>query len=258
MSRLFYLLLVAHLLGDFIFQNNKQVQNKQLPYPQRRKAIIEHVLQMTLIAVALYFLDCIFLLGTFSFGSLLMIFAVGVLHGVIDNFKPWLREKIPGKFKDILAFSLDQLLHFLSILILLGLYFGASRDSWLVILKPEGVALFYAGAVLLLFSTVFAAYFIRVFLMTFSIQAEAQAESENQLKGRESFGFMIGLVERTLIFLFVVMNAYAGVATVVAVKSLARFKEIENDRDFAEYYLIGNLLSLFFGLTGGLLFIFLD
>ena len=56
-------------------------------------------------------------------------------------------------------------------------------------------------------------------------------------------GRLIGLLERLLIFFFVMQNQFATLGFVVAAKGIARFKELEN-RDFAEYFLIGTMLSI--------------
>ncbi len=64
-------------------------------------------------------------------------------------------------------------------------------------------------------------------------------------------GRTIGILERLLILTLVVMDQWAGIAFVIAAKSLARFKEFD-DRDFAEYYLIGTLTSALFAIAVGL------
>lgn len=68
-----------------------------------------------------------------------------------------------------------------------------------------------------------------------------------------SFGRIIGVVERFLIILLVSTNNYATIAIIIALKTLTRFKLIEQDKDFGEYYLMGNLLSLLFSIVIGTL-----
>jgi hypothetical protein len=55
-------------------------------------------------------------------------------------------------------------------------------------------------------------------------------------------GRVIGLLERMLIFFFVLHGQYGAVGFTLAAKGFTRFKELEN-RGFAEYVLIGTLLS---------------
>ncbi len=56
-------------------------------------------------------------------------------------------------------------------------------------------------------------------------------------------GAAIGVLERLLIVTFVLTGSTAAIGFVVAAKTLARFKQLD-DRDFAEYYLLGTLASV--------------
>lgn len=60
--------------------------------------------------------------------------------------------------------------------------------------------------------------------------------------GEYARGRVIGLLERTLIYFFVLNGHYGAVGFTLAAKAFTRFKELEN-RSFAEYVLIGTLLS---------------
>jgi hypothetical protein len=55
-----------------------------------------------------------------------------------------------------------------------------------------------------------------------------------------------------LVILLTVVGAYPSIAFIVAAKSIARFKQLE-DRNWAEYFLLGTLSSIFLGLMLGLL-----
>jgi hypothetical protein len=56
-------------------------------------------------------------------------------------------------------------------------------------------------------------------------------------------GATIGAFERLLIVAFILVNATAAVGFVIAAKTIARFKQLD-DRGFAEYYLLGTLASV--------------
>ena len=56
-------------------------------------------------------------------------------------------------------------------------------------------------------------------------------------------GATIGAFERLLIVAFIMVNATAAVGFVIAAKTIARFKQLD-DRGFAEYYLLGTLASV--------------
>ena len=63
-------------------------------------------------------------------------------------------------------------------------------------------------------------------------------------------GRAIGVLERALTLTFVLLGQYGAAGLVVAAKSLARFKALE-DREFAEYFLVGTLASLLLAVAGG-------
>jgi len=74
-------------------------------------------------------------------------------------------------------------------------------------------------------------------------------------RGFENGGRIIGMLERFLIFLFVLSNQLAGVGFLVAAKSVFRFGELSSheNRMEAEYIIIGTLLSFSWGLLISLL-----
>ena len=55
-------------------------------------------------------------------------------------------------------------------------------------------------------------------------------------------GRIIGFLERILIYFFVLNSHWSAIGFIVAAKGITRFKELEQ-RSFAEYFLIGTLLS---------------
>jgi hypothetical protein len=56
-------------------------------------------------------------------------------------------------------------------------------------------------------------------------------------------GSFIGTVERIIILIFLATKQYSAIGLVLTAKSIARYDKISKDRDFAEYYLLGTLLS---------------
>ncbi len=67
-----------------------------------------------------------------------------------------------------------------------------------------------------------------------------------------SRGKIIGYLERLLVIVLIVHNAFSGIAFIVAAKAIARFKQMD-DRDFAEYFLLGTLCSILLGIIFGLI-----
>ncbi|MFQ6123168.1 MAG: hypothetical protein ACE5R6_00985 [Candidatus Heimdallarchaeota archaeon] len=79
-------------------------------------------------------------------------------------------------------------------------------------------------------------------LKNFAISQIPQLE-----EGLPRAGRMIGMLERSIILTFSFFGDFASISFIFLAKSMARFRQLEN-RQFAEYYLIGTLLSFFFAL----------
>lgn len=65
-------------------------------------------------------------------------------------------------------------------------------------------------------------------------------------------GEAIGILERLVVAVLVLSRAEAAIGLVVAAKTLARFKQLD-DREFAEYYLLGTLASVAVAIFSALL-----
>ena len=74
-------------------------------------------------------------------------------------------------------------------------------------------------------------------------RAGAAVEGRRDYASPARIGATIGVLERLLIVTLVLTNATAAIGLVVGAKTLARFKQLD-DRDFAEYYLLGTLASV--------------
>jgi hypothetical protein len=68
--------------------------------------------------------------------------------------------------------------------------------------------------------------------------------------GEYNRGRVIGLLERILIYAFVLGGQFGAIGFTLAAKGFTRFKELEN-RGFAEYVLIGTLLSSSIAMAAG-------
>jgi len=76
-------------------------------------------------------------------------------------------------------------------------------------------------------------------------------EEKIQLSSVPQAGKYIGIFERLLILTLVLIDQYGVIGFVLAAKSVARFEGLKDQR-FAEYYLIGTLVSTSIALVGGL------
>lgn len=71
---------------------------------------------------------------------------------------------------------------------------------------------------------------------------EKRENDENKL------GRVVGTLERLLIFAAVCSSQWALVPGVIALKTIARFKQLE-EKEFAEYFLIGSMFSILYCLV---------
>jgi hypothetical protein len=115
------------------------------------------------------------------------------------------------------------------------------------------VQLFLLG---LLLSANEANLIIRTVFDWLDLKPRAQAEGKGVLEGKSTVdvgefnrGRAIGLLERVLLYGFILQGQYGAIGFVMAAKAFTRFKALD-DRSFAEYVLIGTLLS------GGLALLF--
>jgi hypothetical protein len=71
-------------------------------------------------------------------------------------------------------------------------------------------------------------------------------------RDRIRMGAAIGVLERVLVVVLTLSGGPVAIGFVVAAKTLARFKKLEEDRDFAERYLLGTLASVTIALISAL------
>jgi len=67
--------------------------------------------------------------------------------------------------------------------------------------------------------------------------------NEAEKKKDNNAGRFIGTVERIIILIFISIGQYSAIGLVLTAKSIARYDRISKEKDFAEYYLLGTLIS---------------
>lgn len=113
------------------------------------------------------------------------------------------------------------------------------------------ISMTLAGAALA-FTGQGATHLVRGILDKVGTVPRAHAGSEEIDTSEYNRGRVIGNLERGLMLLTVALGSYAALGFLVAAKGLIRIKEFE-DRDFAEYFLVGTLASVLTALVLGLL-----
>lgn len=211
MIETFTALLFAHALADFLFQTNWINANKHRP----------HVM---LLHGAIVLVTAQAAIGRVDAPELL---ALAAAHLVIDGLKTW------GKFTSLTGFLIDQAAHIATIAAVAA-YAPGLWASGLWAAFPALLPLMALGAGLIV--TLIAGQYAVALLMQRHTPRIRNA-------GLRLGGQQIGLLERGLIFLFLLTHHPIGVGFLVGAKSILRFGTATRDQRTAEYVIIGTLAS---------------
>lgn len=227
----FIQLILAHLFGDFILQPNSWVAEKENKKLKSRYLYL-HVLIHTI-------LSFIFLWNTQLWWVAVL---VGFSHFIIDAAKLSFQT---AKSKKI-WFFIDQALH---IAVIAGVSFYFNEFNFDFLKNQEILKIIMAA----LFLTTPASIFIKILLSSWTPVPETQ--NNIQTESLSSAGKYIGILERLLVFTFIVVNHWEGVGFMVAAKSVFRFSDLAQakQRKLTEYVLIGTLLSFGMAVLTGIL-----
>lgn len=242
----FAALLLAHLVADFPLQPGRLIRNKN----RRISALVLHGAMHygATWACLLFFSELRF----FSAWNQSIVAGCVLFHLGVDRTKSVLisRSVIPD---DTWSFLGDQLLHLMAL----------ALAAWLMIRSPIADIAALIGisplakehileAAIVYVSVVFGGgYLIRY--LTRSVAQDIAGESQSQLGNA---GLYIGWLERALVITAMAMQSPTLVGLILTGKSIARFPEFKEAR-FAEYFLIGTLVSFSLSIVGGLLLLHL-
>lgn len=76
---------------------------------------------------------------------------------------------------------------------------------------------------------------------TFFNRFQVVQDDKNLVEGA---GAAVGILERLIMGIFVLMGQFAAIGLIFTAKSVARYNKISENQSFAEYYLIGSLFSM--------------
>jgi hypothetical protein len=240
---------LAYLLGDFPFQSFGHAYVKR-----RWVRVIGHgLIHWTLIflLVLLFAKQDVDLSWRFAIATGIYV----ILQLAIGIGKRYLIDQrhIADSTKMFVA---DQALH---CAILLGFVIFLDGIDWQTLERfgtiSESSKLLALEFAVVYISVVFpAGYLIRY--LTKGLVTGDQASSQESLEQLENAGLYIGWLERFLIVTAVVLRSPTLIGLILTGKSIARFPEMKEPK-FAEYFLIGTLLSFTLALIGGLLLLWI-
>ncbi|SDB24167.1 Protein of unknown function [Flavobacteriaceae bacterium MAR_2010_188] len=219
-------LLFAHLLGDFFLQKSSWVAHKK-KYKLKSSRLYLHVL-IHVVLMFLFFWD-------FSLWPIVLI--VGVSHLMIDALKIILQNEKNKRW----LFITDQILHFA---VIIGVYFIFTDTDFRIDQVLSQKHLIYILG--LLFLTRPTSFIMQNIFTKWDITA--LTENNESL---EDAGKYIGILERILVFIFIMSGHWEAVGFLITAKSVFRFGDLKESkhRKLTEYILIGTLMS--FGIAIG-------
>ena len=229
---IFVPLILAHLLGDFLLQPNSWVAAKEKKKLGSVYLYLHVLIHMALVMIFLWDINLWWIAVI-----------VGVTHFIIDGIKLLFQT---SKTKRT-WFFVDQLLHFAVIALLSVVYFPYFR--WDDFFNPESLKLITAAVFLSVPSSIIIKTLISIWTPVTVDHSKLQTES------LVNAGKYIGILERLLVFVFIIVNHWEGVGFMIAAKSVFRFSDLAEakQRKLTEYVLIGTLLSFGIAVITGIL-----
>lgn len=229
---IFKLLLIAHLLGDYFFQPSYLAEKKK----KSIIGLIAHVLIYTLF---------IFLV-LLQFGNVWEIICCSIIvfisHFLIDYYRVKLTKRCSERIS-FWIFIIDQVLH-IGLILIISLIIKDDLNSIgniiynISFLKSVDFNKIINYCIAFLIVLTPASVFIKHFFNFLFNKKEICKNVDS-----DNVGSIIGMLERIVILLLCILGMYGSIALVLTAKSLARFKQLEN-KEFAEKYLVGTLISL--------------
>ena len=227
-------LLLAHIIGDFFLQTTRLVCKKERD-KLRSWFLYVHVLIHGLLI----------LLITGDAGLWKEAVVITILHLVIDACKLQFQTD-ENKRRWFIA---DQILHISVIAVVWAIHEQMPFNfNWI---QNEKVL---AVMIAILFVTKPASLIIKLVISAWSPRASSN-QLVKEVESLENAGQLIGIMERMLILLFIMLNRWEGIGFLLGAKSIFRFGDLTEAKDtkLTEYVLIGTLLSFILAIAAGLL-----
>lgn len=229
------ILLFAHILSDFYFQTESMAKKKERYF----KYIIIHSIVYGLITLIAVKLICINFENKY-------LWIIVISHFIIDAIKFSLKKnKVIKKYQKYI-FIIDQVIH-IAILMIVSYFMIKSDNSYRYnlmiqdILNIMGISI--ESIIIFLVQLLLVHKPANIFIVNI-MQTYKPIDKENDnSESIKKAGRVIGTLERIIMLFFLLIKQYSSVGLVLTAKSIARYNKISENKEFAEYYLLGTLLS---------------
>lgn len=243
-------LLLAHILTDFVLQTKSMVESKNVRGLKSPYFWI-HILLSGVLTYILLMKWTIWVVPLFIMTTHFAIDFWKIKQGVrIRSFNDQ-QENFRDKKTDTVHFFLDQLFHLIAVVI-----------AWLYITQSFGEVLPFAKSLLtekriiaIITATILVVWPVGIAIGKITEPFRKELSEAHKDDSLSKAGSYIGVVERLLVLIFVLIGQYAAIGFLIAAKSVLRIsKDGEKEaRKKTEYVLIGTLLSFTIAIVIGLM-----
>lgn len=271
------LLILSHIVADFYLQNDKIAQGKIYNDNILLRHSLHHFFSALLFTIFFLDIKLTVILSCFAF-----------FHYLIDSKKIQLSEKY--SYHSLILFFLDQLLHLLIIFAAYPFYqfidfniFYINLSNLIITIYPILEELNNGIWTQLVLTVTFLLFIVNggtvITKLTLSVLSSQHTNQTEDIHGVETQnisgelsaptreiavalddsnsktgGEVIGILERILIFTFILINNYVAITFVITAKSIARFDKITSDKTFSDKFLIGTLTSASIAIFSGFIY----
>ena len=241
-------LLIAHAISDFALQPAKWATQKD-EHGFFSRYFYYHIG----ITGLLTYLACA---STLGWNCIMLALLLTGIHFVIDSTKYLIFSRYKKRSKKDITlpgFLIDQLVHLIVLVGVWILYTGQSHAVFNMLAKWSHNEKMWAVILGLAIVTFPSSIFIHILLDRWNLIGKEGKKGKHKFSRNES-GKWVGIVERLLIYCFVIIGRYEIIGFLIAAKSIFRYHEIRSDADQrrVEYILTGTLISLCIALACGL------
>ena len=235
----FVLLLLAHIISDFYLQSVGMEDRKSV----KKQELIRHCVIYWIVMIML-------LLFAMSYNLLLFGTIAVFVHAIIEIIKYVYISNIK-KNNELSVQIKRNIFYFEQFVCLAGLFvisyfYAVYAPDTEIYRKLQNVfsvmelcaakVVSWITAVLIIHKPVNMA--ISKMLLLYKPKSK-----DSDRKNVRNAGRLIGTIERSIMLIFISLQQYSAIGLVLTAKSIARYDKIVKEPDFAEYYLLGTLLS---------------
>lgn len=227
--------LLAHVLSDFYFQTESMARKKENNF----KYIVIHSIVYGLITLISVKLICK------NFEDIYL-WIIIISHFLVDAIKYFLKKNEFIKKYQRYIFIIDQTIH-ITILMIVSYFMIKSGKNYeynlmaLDILNVIGISI--QSIIILIVQILLVHKPTNIFIVNIIQSYKPNDKEDKNTKNTKNAGRMIGTIERIIMLFFILIKQYSSVGLILTAKSIARYNKISEDKEFAEYYLLGTLLS---------------